>query len=152
MCPLRGQSLRGALQVKAGVMRAVLVEATGDPNSAHEAPVSPSGDAPVGRADRPDRVRRIAGARGSRFIDPGTQVGLTDVALKDGRPHETAEEMWELHRMRNMLADQIAANAYPDAGEVLDAMRGETHVSGRVLLGCGMVDQVRASLPELGRW
>jgi len=94
----------------------------------------------------------VAGARGHRFIDPAAQVGLTDVVLKDGRPHETVEEMWELHRMRNLIAGQIAANAPQDAGAVLDAMRKDMRVSSRALLDCGMVDQVRASLPELEGW
>jgi len=90
------------------------------------------------------------GAEKRRFVDPYSVVSLVDVSLPGGRQHSNSAEMWDLHNIRGVLNDLLAARSGQPDHVIREATRWGANLSAAAAIRAGFADEVEPAAPLLG--
>lgn len=104
----------------------------------------------LGRAGGIAALLLAAGAEKRRFVDPYSVVSLVDVSLPGGRQHSASEEMWDLHNIRGVLSDLLAARSGQPDYVIREAVREGASLSAAAAIASGFADELEAAAPLLG--
>lgn len=103
----------------------------------------------LGRAGGIAALLLAAGAEKRRFVDPHSVVSLVDVSLPGGRQRSSSAELWDLHNIRRVLSDLLAAKSGQPDSVIREALREGASLSATAAILSGFADELEPAAPLL---